>query len=60
MIQINIEHIFEIDLGEMNFESEFENLKHIVENDLDKFILSNKHLLKETKIYYDLIENSRA
>lgn len=60
MVQISIEYTFEIELEKETFESDFHNLRNTLEDDPNNFVLSNKNLLKNVKIFYDLIEEGQA
>jgi hypothetical protein len=60
MVQISIEYTFEIELEKETFESDFHNLRNTLEDDPNNFVLSNENLLKNVKIFYDLIEEGQA
>lgn len=60
MVQISIEYTFEIELEKETFESDFHNLRNTLEGDPNNFVLSNENLLKNVKIFYDLIEEGQA
>ena len=55
MLKVNVDYSFEMDFDDSN-ETEFVEIKTLIETEVKNFISAKNRSLKEVKIYYEIVD----